>query len=129
MVPGTNISLKYVANCGLDRSSLCHDSVANCNAAGPVVSIGTVAVNGRSHQTTVGQSLVLSCNNATAQWKNSSFSITSRDASSGVYVMSGSSSSTNLMVSPFQTTDGGMYTCEYNSTYKTSVTLSEWRYC
>ena len=127
--PGTNISLKYVASYGLDTSSLCHDLVANCNAAGPVVTIGTVDVSGGSHNATVGQSLVLSCNTAAAQWKKGSVTITSRDASSRVYVMRDSSTSTILMISPFQTTDGGTYTCAYNSTYKTSITLSEWRYC
>ena len=46
---------------------LCHDLVANFNAAGPVVTIGTVDISGRSHQATVGQSLVLSCNTAVVQ--------------------------------------------------------------
>ena len=115
-----------------DRSldlPLSHDSVTKCNAAGPVVTIGGDDVSGGSHQATVGQSLVLSCNTAAAQWKNGSVTITSTDNSSRVYVMNGSSTEIILMVSPFQTTDGGTYTCEYNSTYKTSVTLSEWRYC
>ena len=112
-----------------DRSldlPLCHDLVTNSNAAGPVVTIGTVDVSGGSHNATVGQSLVLSCNTAAAQWKKGSVTITSTNTMSRVYVIS-ISSATILMVSPFQTTDAGMYTCEYNSTYKTSVTLSEWR--
>ena len=108
---------------------LCRDLVANCNAAGPVVTIGTVDDSGGNHQATVGQSLVLSCNTAAAQWKNGSVTITSTNTSSRVYVMSGSSTEIILMVTPFRTTDAGTYTCEYNSTYKTSVALSEWRYC
>ena len=113
-----------------DRSldlPLCHDLVANSNAAGPVVTIGTVDVSGRSHQATVGQSLVLSCNTAVAQWKNGFVTITSTNTMSRVYVMSGSSA-TILIFSPFQTTDARTYTCEYNSTYKTSVetVLASW---
>ena len=103
---------------------LCHDLVPNCNAAGPVVTIGTVDISGGSHQATVGQSLVLSCNSAEAQWKNGSVTITSTNTMSRVYEMSGSSA-TILVVSHFQTTDAGMYTCEYNSTYNNSVTLGE----
>ena len=115
-----------------DRSQdlpLCLDLVTNCNAAGPVVTIGGVDISGRSHQATVGQSLVLSCNTAVAQWKNGSVTITSTNTMSRVYVMNSSSTETILMVFPFRTTDAGTYTCEYNSTYKTSVTLSEWRCC
>ena len=102
--------------------------VVNCNAAGPVVTIGGDDVSGGSHQATVGQPLALSCDTAAAQWKKGSAAITSTDASSRVFVM-GDSSTIILMVHPFRTTDGGTYNCEFNSTYKTSVTLSECRYC
>ena len=102
-------------------------SVVNCNAAAPVVTIGEDDVSGGSHQATVGQPLNLSCDTAAAQWKNGSVTITSTEASSRVFVMSDSSMNI-LMIRPFLTTDGGTYTCEYNSTYKTSVTLGECRY-
>ena len=99
--------------------------VADCNAVGPVVTIGGVDVSGGSHEATVGQSLTLSCNTATAVWKNGSVTITNTHTSSRVFVMSGSTETISLQVSPFRTTDGGTYTCEVDSTFRSSVTLSE----
>ena len=90
-----------------------------------MVTIDGLSVSGGSHQATVGEPLVLSCNTATAVWKNGSVSISNTDASSRVFVTSGSKKII-LNVSPFQTTDGGMYTCEFNSTFMTSITLSEY---
>ena len=58
--------------------------VADCNAAGPVVTIGGADVSVGSHEATVGQSLTLSCNTATAVWKNGSNTITNTDTSSRV---------------------------------------------
>ena len=100
--------------------------VADCSTAGPVVIIGEADVSGSSHEATVGQSLTLSCNIATAVWKNykGSDTMANIDTSSRVYVMS-SFTETILQFSPFRTTDGGMYTCEVNTTFRTSVTLSE----
>ena len=99
-------------------------TVADCNAAGPVVTIGVVDVSDGSHEATVGQSLTLSCNTAAAVWKKGSVTITNTDTSSRVYVMSGSTE-TILQFTPFRTSDGVTYTCEVNSTFRTSVTLSE----
>ena len=99
--------------------------VADCNAAGPVVTIDGVDVSGGSHEATVGQSLTLSCNTAPADWKKGSVTITNTDTSSRVFVNSGSTETT-LRFTPFRTTDGGTYTCQFNSTFRTSVTLSEY---
>ena len=98
--------------------------VADCNADGPVVSIDGVDVSGGSHEATVGQSVTLSCNTMTAVWKKGSVTITNTDNSSRVFVMS-SSTETILQFSLFRTTDGETYTCQFNSTFRTSVTLSE----
>ena len=51
--PRNKYFAKYVASYGLDTSSFCHDLVANCNTARPVVTIGAVDMSGRSHQATV----------------------------------------------------------------------------
>ena len=111
----------------IKRAFLCHHYMLalSCNAAGPVVTIGGVVVSGGSHEATVGQSLTLSCNTATAVWKKVSVTITNTDTSSRVFVMS-RSTETILQFSPFRTTDGGTYTCQFNSTFRTSVTLSEY---
>ena len=100
--------------------------VADCSAAGPVVTIGGVDVSGGSHEATVGQPLTLSCNTAAADWKKGSDTITNTDTSSRMYVMSGSTETISLQFSPFLTTDGGTYSCEVDSTFRTSVTLSEY---
>ena len=92
-------------------------------------------VSGSSHLATVGEPLALSCNTATGVWKRGSVTITNTDASSRVFVTSGSTEII-LNFSPFQSTDGETFTCEFNSSFKTSVTLREyiarrpqWRYC
>ena len=95
-----------------------------CDAAGPVISQGTEGGSvGSSYQATVGSSLMLSCNVA-AMWKKGTNIISNTDTMSRVFVMT-SISETNLNFSPFQTVDGGMYTCVFNSSFQTSVTISE----
>ena len=50
--------------------------VADCSAAGPMVTIDEDDVSGGSHEATVGQSLTLSCNTAPADWKKGSDTVT-----------------------------------------------------
>ena len=99
--------------------------VAGCYAARPVVTIGGVDVSGGSHEATIGQSLTLSCNTSAGDWKNRSDTITNANTSSRVFVMS-SSAETILQFSPFLTTDRGTYSCGLNTTFRTSVTISEY---
>ena len=88
-----------------------------CDGAGPVISQGTGGeAVGSSYQATVGSSLILSCNVA-ATWQKGTNIISDTNIMSRVFVMtssSGSSSETNINFSPFQTADGGMYTCAFN---------------
>ena len=86
--------------------------VADCSAAGPVVTIGGVDVSGGSHEATVGQSLTLSCNTATAVWKKGSVTITNTDTSSRVFVMDRRTEI--LQFSPFLTTDRVTYTLQHH---------------
>ena len=63
----------------------CHHYIAlSCSAAEPVVTISGVDLSGASHEATVGQSLTLSCNTATADWKKGSVTITSTNTSARV---------------------------------------------
>ena len=87
--------------------------VVDCSVAGPVITIGEVDVSDGGHEATVGQSLTLSCNTAPAVWKKGSITITNTDTSARVFVMS-SSTEAMLLFTPFRTTDGGTYTCEFN---------------
>ena len=67
------------------QAFLCHHYIAvNCSAAGPVVTISGVDLSGASHEATVGQSLTLSCNTVTADWKKGSVTITSTNTSARV---------------------------------------------
>ena len=86
--------------------------------------IGEVGASGGSHKATVGQSLTLSCNTAPAVWKKGSVTITNTDTSARVFVMS-DSTETMLRFSPLPTADRGTYSCQFNSTFRISLTLSE----
>ena len=67
------------------QAFLCHPYIAlSCSAAEPVVTISGVDLSGGSHEATVGQSLTLSYNTATADWKKGSVTITSTNTSARV---------------------------------------------
>ena len=97
-----------------------------CDSAGPAISHGSERESvGSRYQATVGSPLMLSCSVA-AMWQKDANIISNTDTMSRVFVTT-SGSETVLNFSSFQTADEGMYTCTFNETFKSSVTLSEFK--